>query len=195
MVSLSALVEGQNPRSIDLILTYTTAFLCSIVVLVAMTWLQPSIPWTWTQLIIAFLLTSDLIGGVISNLTHSTNSYYQKSTQASILFLLAHGIQPLVMVGFFDMSWNCFWFLYVYMLVSCGVVRWCLGANGLTSAYSEYQSQVAACFMVLGMVVSSTCGLQSSSNQIMSWFPAVYFVKLIYAFSVNHYHPQQQYSK
>lgn len=173
-MNLSKFLDGENPNQTELILTYAIGF--SIAVLVLICGYFQNLNWTIWQSIIAFAVTADLIAGVISNLTESTNTFYQKNDFLSVVFIVIHLIQPLLLTIFFNLSFNTFWFLYLYMLFASLAIRFLIPDN--------YQKQVAGGLVAIGFVIFS---LLFSLPIIFIWFPFVYFFKLIFAFSVNHF--------
>jgi hypothetical protein len=173
-MNLTKFLDGENPKNTDLILTYVTGILMAILVLVTAKF--QNLNWSILQSTVAFIVTADLAGGVISNLTKSTNSFYQKSDKLSIIFLAVHFIQPLLLTIFFGLSFQTFWFLYLFMLFSSIIVRF--------FSRNEYQRQISGGIVTIGFTIFSLFfGLPS----IFIWFPFVYFFKLIFAFSVNHF--------
>ena len=171
-MNLSKYLDGEKPTTTDQLLIYTAGVL--IGVLLVITAQFQNLNWNLWQYIIAFALTADLVGGVISNITKSTNSFYQKSNTLSLVFLLVHFLQPLLLTLFFGFSFVIGLFLYFFMLFSSLFVRF--------FCPREYQKQVALALVTAGSVVFS---LYFNVPAIFSWFASVYFLKLIYAFSVK----------
>jgi hypothetical protein len=171
-MNFSKYLDGENPSISDQMLIYTTGILIGVL-LVATAKFQ-NLGWNVWQYIIGFTLTADLVGGVISNITKSTNSFYQKSNTLSLIFLLVHFIQPLLLTIFFGVSVSTGLFLYLFMLFSSLFVRFLCSKH--------YQKQTALALVTIGIIIST---LYFSSPTIFSWFAGVYFLKLIYAFSVR----------
>lgn len=173
-MNLTKFLDGENPNKIDLILTYTTGTLLAVLLLITAHF--QNLNWSVWQSTIVFIVTADLAGGVISNLTKSTDTFYQKNNSLSTIFLIVHFIQPLLLIIFFNFSLYIFWFIYLYMFFSSLIIRFLIP--------NAYQKQVAGGLVVIGFVLFSVF---FSLPQIFLWFPFVYFFKLIFAFSVNHF--------
>jgi hypothetical protein len=172
-MNLAKFLDGKNPRKFDLILTYLVSSLFAMLLLY-LAFLQ-NLHWSLIQNILAFALIADVLGGVTSNLSPSTNQFYQNSKILSLIFLLVHFIQPLLLVLFFGFSWQFFWFIYLYMLASSLLVRFVFA--------QKFQRQLAGLLIAVGFVNLSFL----IPINFLAWFGFVYFFKLIYAFSVKHF--------
>jgi hypothetical protein len=128
------------------------------------------------KLIILFVLIFDIFAGFISNLTYSTNAYYQVSRKKQLTLIAIH-IQPLIFAlifGGFTMICLLAWMYTIF--ASLVVVQ--LGNF-------PAQKAVAGSLVALGLV-----GLFLGSNGlplILLVALAFFQLKLIYSFSVDHY--------
>jgi hypothetical protein len=81
----------QKTYQMDLVMTYTLAF---IVMLFNLFSLGPSILW---KIIFVAILSLDIGGGVVSNFTRGTISYYSESKLSPHAFIWFHSLQSIVL--------------------------------------------------------------------------------------------------
>ena len=174
MMKFLSLAAGENPSTSDLIILNVTAIV-SMIVIVAYSWTELQ---SYLQLVVLALLTYDVIGGAMSNLTQSTNDYYVKQgLRTKFIFISIHFMQPLLAVVFLtDYDWTLFVVLTTYTLVTSTIVS-CLNSG------SDLQKQCGVGFYLVGVVLYS-CALNPPLP--LKWFGYVFMFKLIYGFSVDH---------
>ena len=76
--------------------------------------------WAWYQHLVAFIITFDLIGGVVTNATPSAKRWYHREGQGPrelLSFVAWHAIQVAVIAWFFLETGALVYFLWVYLYV------------------------------------------------------------------------------
>lgn len=125
---------------------------------------------------ILLLLTLDITGGVIANLTYGTDQYYSKNRKARIVFIAIH-IQPLLI------------FLLAGQTLWIGIILWIytfLGAMTLERFKNHPSQKVFAGFILfVGLVI--LFGFQSLLTPFVSFLMLLFLFKVLFSFSVNHY--------
>ena len=171
----SKFLYGLNPTGLDLTLIHLGAATIALGVLtVSSSNLKTS---SLPQIIVLTMLLLDLAGGVIANATQSTNRFYaEQPLLTNHLFLLAHALQPLVAVLILGMDWFTFAFLFLYMLVSSSIV--------LQVRNHPSQQAIAMIFLLGGLLLNM---YSFAEPGLLTWFGNLYFLKLIYAFAINHH--------
>ncbi|MCY7018514.1 hypothetical protein MK407_05795 [Streptococcus sanguinis] len=136
----------------------------------------PDQNWPLWQIITFCLLSVDISGGVIANLSQGTNHYYQESVKRRCIFLLIH-IQPLLLALLFNQS------LLTCTMVWLGAMIGALFVSELLKDCRE-QALTGASMAGLGCILLiSYSKLPISMTALLS----LYLIKLLFAFSVNHY--------
>ena len=136
----------------------------------------PDQNWPLWQFITFCLLSVDISGGVIANLTQGTNHYYQESAKRRYIFLLIH-IQPLLLALLFNQS------LLTCTMVWLGAMIGALFVSELLKDCRE-QALIGASMAGVGCILLvSYSKLPISMTALLS----LYLIKLLFAFSVNHY--------
>lgn len=132
----------------------------------------------WWQLILLFALMWDVVGGVVSNCTASTNRWYMRQPiRTRFIFIGIHIIQPLVLVWILDgTNWLFALVLYAYMMICAGII--------LITTQPELQRPLATVFYIIGMILVSFLFSLPITLQIFGY---LYLFKLIVCFSVDHY--------
>lgn len=129
--------------------------------------------WGWTaiQLLVAGVLTLDMVGGVITNATNAGKRWYHRAGQGfrqHMLFVLVHVAQPLLIMLFFDAgNWTFVLGSYGYLvLASVLILR--------TPLY--LQRPLASLLLVLGFFLSLYL---LPIPQHFEWFLPVFYTKLL----------------
>jgi len=174
---IDTFIHGDNQRLSDVLLIHGAGIFVSSCIV----YINRSLAW-W-QLILLFALTWDVVGGVVSNCTASTNQWYMRQPiRTRFVFISIHIIQPLVLVWILD---NTNWFfslvLYGYMMVCSGII--------LLTQQPELQRPLATAFYVIGMMLITFLFSLPITLQIFGY---LYLFKLIVCFSVDHYQVRQR---
>jgi len=127
----------------------------------------------WKAIIVGILFF-DVGGGVVANLTSSTNRYYQESAVRRLVFLGLHIIQPILIAVLLGGYWEYALFLAAYTAI-CGLML-----NSLRGP--ENQQVVAGLLCVAGIACLT---LFSVSPAIIYAFGALFMVKILIGFSVR----------
>lgn len=126
--------------------------------------------------LILLLLTIDITGGVIANLTHGTDQYYSHRKKARLLFIAIH-VQPILI------------FLLTSLPLWVGFVLWAytiICALGLERFKNHPSQRVFAGFsLFIGLMI--LFGFQSLLTPFVTFIMMLFLFKVIYSFSVNHY--------
>lgn len=122
------------------------------------------------------LLTLDITGGVIANLSFGTDQFYSQRKKARIVFIAIH-IQPLLI------------FLFTRQPLWIGIILWAytiLGALVLERFKNHPSQKVLAGFnLFVGLVL--LFGFQSSLTPFVTFLMLLFLFKVLYSFSVNHH--------
>jgi hypothetical protein len=118
-MNMNSFFHGDNPTTFDYIVTYGTAVIGALLIVFTAANL------TLLQQIILFLIALDILGGVVANVTRSTNVWYrQQSRRVGLIFIVLHIIQPVVLIALLDSgNWTYAIGIYVYMLISTLLVE------------------------------------------------------------------------
>ena len=129
--------------------------------------------WTTIQLVVAAVLTIDLVGGVLTNATGAAKRWYHRAGQTArhhLSFVAVH-IHPFILVGVFglagsvdgSMAWIEATIAYLFLVVGAAVVV-------ATPLY--LRRPVASLLTMIGMVSSLTW---FPAPDVLSWMlPALY---------------------
>ncbi len=129
--------------------------------------------WGWTpvQLIIAAVLTLDMVGGVITNATSAGKRWYHRAGQGfrqHMMFVLIHIVQPTLLVLFFDPgNWMFVAAGYGYLVLASLLIL-------LTPLY--LQRPLAGLLLVLSFFLSLYV---LPVPQHFEWFLPVFYTKLL----------------
>jgi len=133
--------------------------------------LYQGMDWTWWQLLLAWILVVDMVGGVITNATNAGKRWYHRPGQGfrqHLGFVLLHAFQPAVIVLAFD------WGNLTFFIGSFGYL---LGATLCLLTTPLYlQRPLAGLLVVIGCFL----GLYVLPVPIgFEWFVPVYCVKVL----------------
>jgi len=129
--------------------------------------------WGWTpvQLIVAGVLTLDMVGGVITNATSSGKRWYHRAGQGfrqHLLFVLIHIAQPTLVVLFFDPgNWMFAAGSYAYLVLAALLI--------LFTPF--YLQRPLAGLLLIGGVFLSLYVLPVPQH--FEWFLPVFYTKLL----------------
>lgn len=129
-------------------------------------------PW---RVILCGILFMDISGGVVANLSSSTNQYYQKNMRLRIGFLLVHCIHPGLFIVMFPLQYPYFLFCYLYTMIAC------LALFKVKDA--DLQQNMAALFVAVG--ISASLVFFPSPIKALALFGPLFMIKLVLGFSVR----------
>ncbi|MCY3414419.1 MAG: hypothetical protein INQ03_22420 [Candidatus Heimdallarchaeota archaeon] len=171
-MKFTSYLEGEDPKRKHQIVIY-----CSSITLALLILLLNRTEWNFLQMIICGLILFDLTGGVLSNVTDSTNKfYYSKGIGWQLLFLGIHLFHPLIICFIFDISFLFFVLAYLSMV-----------GGGYLIFTQERKEDMRMLAMILVLFLSIVEIYLFNLPRSLLWFPMVYNLKLIYGFSVQHY--------
>jgi hypothetical protein len=181
MKRLEAPVHGDNPQPFEMALTYAVGVLAGVF-LVAYE-LAAGIALSFWQIGVLFLVTLDVVSGIIANATQSTNAWYRRrALWVRLLFVVVHFVHPLLAMIFLDPgNWTFFWGIYLYMLATTFTL--------LFMPSAQAQRPLAFAFFAVGVFGAIYL---LPTGVLLQWFAPAYFAKLILAFAVDHYDTQQE---
>lgn len=158
-----------------LILATSSATCAALFALTAPEWRGLAL---WKLLLLAVLIF-DILAGFVANLTLGTTDFYRRSPRARLVFIALH-IQPLVLAPLLGVE------LGIGLAVWAYTVAAALAVNGLLGA--PIQRPAAGSLLLVGLV-----GLLLAAPGVpllLLVALAVYQLKVIYSFAVDHYAPR-----
>lgn len=165
---------GDRPRGFDIVIIN----LVSILLGVGLAYWVPIIrdSTTLLQKIIIILIAWDDLGGVIANLTKSTNDYHAASRSTRLIFYSLHFIQPLVIYYFFEVSIALFLFSWLYPVITAFMVSDIVADN--------YKNTFAGVFWLIGILLYIYV---IPVPMVLMWFGITFFTKLIFHYAIDHF--------
>lgn len=125
------------------------------------------------QTIVIGILSLDLIGGILFNLTKSTKRFWQTSdVKLKTIFLFAHVLQPLVMAFFLRVDLILAFGLFIYMFL-CGFL--------LLKLNKEWNKIFCVLMTAFGIYIFQEFNFPMQYN----WFLIAYLTKLLISFSLK----------
>ncbi len=137
-------LHGEKARLSTVVMVYVVGLAASMLFL--MNLLTEVKDLTLWKVIILWLLYFDIAGGVVANLSSSTNSYYRDKKGLRIIFLVVHVIHPLLFSLIFPDMYPYFSFMFLYTIAVAFLV------NSLKDI--ELQQNIASSLVVIGIVIS-----------------------------------------
>ncbi len=129
---------------------------------------------TW-KIILFGIIIFDVAGGVVSNLSTSTNIFYHKAPNSKrVFFLLLHVLHTLGLFIVFPECLGFLVFLTLYTISSALIVNWVTN--------SEYQQNLAAALLVLGI---SIIMFFKMDVLVLYMVAPMFMIKLMLGFSVK----------
>jgi hypothetical protein len=171
MRRLLTFLHGEHPTRTDLILTYLGACLC----LVSVEFLMPPLDLSITKHLVLSFIVIDLSGGVIANITESTSSFYAGRPRLQIIFLLAHMVQPALLVWIFPENALVVFYITLYTLLSSLAVY----------LVGDFARQRTVALFLLLMGLSSLPHVLDKGSSALTVCLPMYMMKLILSFSVD----------
>ncbi len=163
-------LHGKQSTILDLLLTYTIAVFSVIVALYLASHSFDEIH----KFIVLGILVFDLSGGVVSNFTEGTATYYHDKPKARFIFIALHVIQPLVLI-----------WLFTDNIIGIAVVStYALIATVIINHTKEHPKQrVHGAFLtVVGLTISFLVGEMQPVVHLMLM---LLVVKLVMAFAIR----------
>lgn len=163
---------GERPTRGDIYVVFGTA-LSATALLIAGYFDEISKLPIWKSLL--FILVSfDIIGGAVANFTVSTDEYYTQNPKKRWLFFAEHIVHfSLFYLAIGGKIW--FWILvFVYTMASAIIIN-------LIQA-KRVQELIAPAFVTVGCIIFYSFNLLIP---LMSWFPAIFMIKIIIGFAVR----------
>ncbi|WP_221567117.1 hypothetical protein [Alkalihalobacillus sp. TS-13] len=165
---------GQRISLLELWLTvlFCTGMTLSILILTYGEWQHLSF---W-QVIIFTILIVDITGGVVANLSFSTNSYYKMNSNRRWIFILIH-VQPIIIA----------WLLGGYYMVSFTVWAFTIGSAFTVNTMINHDGQRTIAIFLSVSGVSMLLLLSEAVPKVLLAVLSLYMFKVIYCFAVDHY--------
>jgi hypothetical protein len=163
-------LHGENTRLSNIIIVYLAGILTASLIFYSLH--AYNLP-TWKLALIS-LLYFDMAGGVVANLSTSTNQYYQKNRNLRIVFLLLHIAHPALFILVFSDYYQYFAFVGAFTLL--------VGLFLNSFKDIERQQNFAAFFVVIGITISFYFKVPIN---ILYTFAPIYMTKLLLGFSVK----------
>ena len=163
-------IHGEKTTLLNFILTYLVGISIGLIVILSLR--NNELP-IW-KIILVFIVYIDVAGGVISNLSSSTNQYYQKRKILNLLFPILHVIQPLIMLFVFPKDYKYLIFIAVYTISFSYILKLLRKA--------EDQQSIASVAVIFGTVISLLIPVQI---QVIYSFGLLFMIKIVLGFSVR----------
>lgn len=163
-------LHGKQASIYDLLINYLTAVIATIIVL----YLAWDSSLATYKMVILGILGLDLAGGVVSNFTEGTNTYYIEKPRMRYVFIAFHVVQPLVLIWLFPAN-----------LVGIAVISsYTLIAMTIINSIKEHLKQrvYGASLMVIGLALSFLVGEMYPVVHLML---ILFVIKLIIAFAIR----------
>lgn len=168
-------ILGEEQKKIELILIMIFAILSSVFLVLFYYDSLAELPFLNQMVLI--LLTLDITGGVVANLSYGTDHYYSTRKQARYVFIAIH-IQPILI------------FIFAQLPLWIGLVLWAytILCALILERYKNNQSQkvLAGFTFFTGLLI--VFGLQNILTTFVLVIMLLYLFKVLYSFSVNHHH-------
>ncbi|WP_409344574.1 hypothetical protein [Paenibacillus sp. MBLB4367] len=130
----------------------------------------------WWKIGCLALLALDINGGVVANVTLSTNNYYKASSRARLLFIAIH-VQPVLLSLIFGES----------LLLCLLVWGYTIGSALVVNALIRYPAQRTVAAVLAAAGFGGLLMLPGDMPKILIVTLLFYMFKVIYSFAVDHY--------
>lgn len=165
---------GDEPRRFDLVAVNLASLAFSLGIAFGIPAIRES-TLLWQKLVIVFIAYDDL-GGVIANLTRSTNRYHDADRRRRWIFYSLHFIQPLVLFLAFNTGLAFFLFCWLFPVGSVILIR--------EIVPREIHRTVAGILFVLGVILYIYWIPQVTG---VEWFGYTFLAKLILGYGIRHF--------
>jgi hypothetical protein len=167
-------LHGDKTRLFDILAVYLTGIVTAILLLYAPGVFTSESTWSSWKTILTVFLAVDIGGGVVANLSSSTNRYYQDHQGMRLPFLGIHLLHPLLLFAVFPADWP----LWAYMATTA--VPGALIVNAVK--HGETQQHLAASIVVMA---SAGVFLVPTEVAVLRLFPFLFLIKLVLGFAVR----------
>ncbi len=164
-------VHGEQASRLDVLIPHGIALLASIYLLM----IPPGMGFGLTKSVLLFILTYDLIGGVIANFTVGTSSFYAASASRRYKFIALHILQPTLMWYLFKGESALTIGLSTYIVVSALVVN--------LVKQTQHQLIVSGVLVVIGLFLLQSYG--ASATFSLQFLLTTFLLKLPLAWAVR----------
>lgn len=127
------------------------------------------------QAVVVIVLTVDISGGVVANLTDSTNAHYRSNARARLVFIAIH-VQPLLLAWIFAPDGPVCCLAWAYTVLSALLVN-ALAAHPAQRPIAGALAAAGICLLLL---------LSGDTAKIVLALLSLYMFKVIYSFAVDH---------
>src|SRR5690554_13606 len=167
-------ILGEEQRKIDLL--FIIVFAISSTVFLSLFYYNDISSLPIINQVILIILTIDITGGVVANLSFGTDNYYMNRRKARYVFIAIH-IQVILI------------FVFAHLPLRIGLILWgyTMLCAIILELYKNNPSQkVLAGFMFsIGLLI--VFGFQNMLTTFVVILVLFYLFKLLYSFSVNHH--------
>jgi hypothetical protein len=164
---------GENPKKFDAVMINLVSFGLGIVLAFFVPFIRENT--TLLQKIVIVLIAWDDLGGVVANLTKSTNDFHAKSRKTRLFFYSLHFLQPLALALAFKTSLAFFLFCWLYPVISSFFV---------TDVIKENKNTIAGLLWIVGIILYIYA---INPPPVLLWFGVTFFTKIIISYSINHF--------
>ncbi|WP_221567133.1 hypothetical protein [Alkalihalobacillus sp. TS-13] len=164
-------------KRISLVELWLTLLFCTgmTVLLLTLTYSEWQDLAIW-KIVLFTLLIVDITGGVIANLSFSTNLYYRENARRRLIFISIH-VQPIILAWLFGDYYGVSILVWVFTVISALIV------NALTT--NNAQRTIAIFLAVSG--VSMLLLLSKAVPIVLLAVLSLFMFKVIFSFAVDHY--------
>lgn len=170
-MKILAFLHGEEPKLLNVVLTYATAAFAAIVVILRPS-ARPSL-FLWWETALAALVAADLAGGVVANFTASTNEFYKSRPKLRLIFLAGHIVYPLIFLVIMNAPPETWIAIPAFTIVAAFIV------NGVPE---RHQPATAAALFAVGIMIAFTWHVITPP---LVWFAPLFLTKLVLAFAVR----------
>jgi hypothetical protein len=163
-------LHGERGRVSTLLLVYLSGLVCAGLVFYQLL-LSDTAVWRAAAAAVIFL---DIGGGVVANLSTSTNQYYQQHAGLRLPFIALHVFHPAVMLILFSAGQAYFVFVMLFTLAGT------FGVNAIKD--TELQQNLAALLVTIGVGASFLFPVPVT---VLYLFAPLFMVKLMLGFTVK----------
>lgn len=167
---------GENPTLGDIWIIFGTAFLATVLLVAGYFDELRQLP-LWRS-ILYVIVAFDIMGGAVANFTVSTDRYYAQNNNKRWMFFAEHVVHFIL---FYVAIGGNYWFwisIFAYTMISGIVVN--------LISERRVQEIVAPAFVTIGCILFYGFNLLIP---LMTWFPAVFMIKIITGFAVQRTKP------
>ena len=168
-------ILGENQKPIELLFIFLFAVLSTIFSFILYYDFLNNLPLLNQGILL--LLTLDIAGGVIANLTYGTDQFYSKRKKARIVFIIIH-IQPILIFLFTNQPLWIGLILWIYTIF-CAIILELLKKHSSQKVFAVFIFFIGLFILFL---------FQSVLTAFVNFLIILYLFKVLYSFSVNHYH-------